>query len=412
MSEKTKEREISYIRLDKGMTKDEVNNLVSEWILLEEDIYLGSDFKHSWKCKCGEIMHNRAWRVIKKGGYLCENCKRRILMEDHKKKIEQHSEFKYIKSLFEGDVSPNGDTIKKGKTYAQYIHLYCGKLRTSRIDYISCTNCCGSYENSLAHYIEQELCLKIEDIWDFDKNTINPYYISKGSHTKVWIKCQNEDVNKLNGLKKKDYHNSYEINCNNFVKGARCGYCNLKNKNKSHIYDSFGYYNLDKIMSWHPDNEVNPFKAGKNSGQICKFICPKCNNLFEKRLADANKYGIYCSECSMSEGEKIIFNFLNYNNIEFEYEKTYDGLVGVGKGNLSYDFYLPNCNLLIEYQGEFHDKTAQIQTSEELKRQQEHDRRKREYAKNNGIKLLEIWYYEFDKIKNILERELKYEKNI
>ena len=71
-----------------------------------------------------------------------------------------------------------------------------------------------------------------------------------------------------------------------------------------------------------------------------------------------------------------------------------------------YDFYLPEHNLLIEYQGQFHDGTAHQQSKKEFERQQEHDKRKREYAKDNNIKLLEIWYYDFDNIEEILNKEL------
>ena len=39
-------------------------------------------------------------------------------------------------------------------------------------------------------------------------------------------------------------------------------------------------------------------------------------------------------------------------------------------------------------------------------RQQEHDRRKREYAKQNNIDLLEIWYWDYDNIEDILSNKL------
>lgn len=32
---------------------------------------------------------------------------------------------------------------------------------------------------------------------------------------------------------------------------------------------------------------------------------------------------------------------------------------------------------------------------------------KRQYAKDHNIKLLEIWYWDFDNIENILEKELR-----
>ena len=96
-------------------------------------------------------------------------------------------------------------------------------------------------------------------------------------------------------------------------------------------------------------------------------------------------------------------SYLEENDIPFEWQKSYDDLIGTGGGFLSYDFYIPNSNTLIEYQGEFHDGTAPYQTKAQLEYQKEHDRRKREYAKNNNITLLEIWYKDFDNIEQILE---------
>ena len=46
-------------------------------------------------------------------------------------------------------------------------------------------------------------------------------------------------------------------------------------------------------------------------------------------------------------------------------------------------------------------------TQEEFEIQKEHDRRKREYAKSHGIDLLEIWYWDFDNIEDILYNYLR-----
>ena len=115
-----------------------------------------------------------------------------------------------------------------------------------------------------------------------------------------------------------------------------------------------------------------------------------------------------CPLCYQSKGETEIEKFLLNKSIEYIPQKTFDGLVGLGNGLLSYDFYLPTYNLLIEYQGQFHDgsTTSKIQTKSQLKKQQEHDRRKRNYAKNHNIELIEIWYWDFDNIEQILESRL------
>lgn len=116
--------------------------------------------------------------------------------------------------------------------------------------------------------------------------------------------------------------------------------------------------------------------------------------------------GVGCPQCASSHGERIIRNYLNRYNVVYTPQKTFDNLIGLGNGLLSYDFYLPEYNLLIEYQGEYHDGTAQIQTIEEFKKQQEHDKRKREYAKIHNFKMLEIWYWDFDNIEEILNNTL------
>jgi len=133
-----------------------------------------------------------------------------------------------------------------------------------------------------------------------------------------------------------------------------------------------------------------------------------------------------CPECSKSKGEKeckrvfisqglIEINQKDYdklsdidkiNNTYFIPQKEFDGLIGLKGRNLSYDFYIPKLNSLIEYQGQFHDGTAKHQTKKQLKKQQEHDRRKKEYAEMNKYNFLEIWYWDFDRIEEILIKEL------
>ena len=84
----------------------------------------------------------------------------------------------------------------------------------------------------------------------------------------------------------------------------------------------------------------------------------------------------------------------------------------MGGGHLSYDFYLPNHNLLIEYQGGFHDGTVtgSYQKLYDLERQQMHDKIKEKYAEQHNIRLLEIWYWDFDNIENILDEVLNDDK--
>lgn len=121
--------------------------------------------------------------------------------------------------------------------------------------------------------------------------------------------------------------------------------------------------------------------------------------------------GYGCPNCNKSKGEIKILSFLENYNQKYQTQYKFQDLKGVGNGLLSYDFYLPNQNLLIEYQGEFHDGTPTIQTEENYQIQQEHDRRKRKYAKEQNIELLEIWYWDYENIEQILSEKLNINSN-
>ena len=118
--------------------------------------------------------------------------------------------------------------------------------------------------------------------------------------------------------------------------------------------------------------------------------------------------GCGCPACKESKGERRIREILLNNQIEFIPQMTFSDLSLMRK--LSYDFYIPLENILIEYQGEFHDGSVnklhpKMQTSEMLELQLTRDNLKREYAKDNNMRLLEIWYWDFDNIEEILSKE-------
>ena len=136
-----------------------------------------------------------------------------------------------------------------------------------------------------------------------------------------------------------------------------------------------------------------------------KVECLNCGNIWSPEATSLIS-GFGCRKCVSSKGEKRIEKFLKSYDINFVPQKKFTDLVGLGGRCLSYDFYLPEFNLLIEYQGQFHDGTASFQTEEGFLIQKEHDKRKTAYAESNNIRLLEIWYQDYDNIEKILENIL------
>lgn len=414
------------------------------------------------------------------------------IKEEHRKKVEERG-YKYISTYEKGDYTiDKGILLKRTSQYVRIKCLYCDTEYDIQLVGLinrghNCRHCCNKYENSFAYHIQVELGEPLNKYWDWERNAVNPYLISKnrngksrkGENLKVWLKCD-----------KTNYHGSYEISCQEFIRGNACPYCS---KHKVHPKDSFAQYHIDntdpnflekywsdkntlnpwqispqshkkvwikcqnkdyhddylmscgkfthnrrcplcaihhwkvhpkdsfgtlypeKAKYWSAKNESSPFEVASFSNKKYWFICEKCGEEFERRMGSVNRVdtGIKCIKCNASKGEvkivKILNSFNFTNNIDYVSQKEFEGLVGLRGGNLSYDFYLPKYNLLIEYQGEQHCeyKKGFVKNKKSFIKQLEHDRRKFNYAINNNIDILYIYYWQYDEIEDILNYELQ-----
>lgn len=162
---------------------------------------------------------------------------------------------------------------------------------------------------------------------------------------------------------------------------------------------------LEQMEVKHPSISVLSEYMGAKSP--VKLLCKMCGYEWTSTPNTMLHQVSGCPACSSSHGEKAIAQYLSNHNVFYVQWKRFDDLVGFGGGKLSYDFYIPDLNLLIEYQGEFHDEKAnQDYFHNDLDRQRAHDQLKREYAKSNQFQLLEIWYYDFKKIGELLDAAL------
>ena len=269
-----------------------------------------------------------------------------------------------------------------------------------KVNSLDCKQC-----NSFAQWgidnIDEDF---LEKYWDYEKNKdIDPWKINKCCNKKVWIKCQ-----------EKKYHGSYNACCSSFISGKRCPYCVSK---KVHPKDSLGQYIIDNYEEdflskiWSDKNKKSSFEYSlhNNKKVWCKCLNGKHKD-YCRSVETSTRYNFRCPNCEgFSKGEEKIDNYLISNKIINEPQKTFEGLLGLGNGLLSYDFYLPKYNLLIEYQGEQHERyiKGMQKSKKDFEKQLEHDRRKREYAKKHNIKLLEIWYNCFDDVEFILDKVLR-----
>lgn len=123
-----------------------------------------------------------------------------------------------------------------------------------------------------------------------------------------------------------------------------------------------------------------------------KIQCGLCHNIYKTSLESYKSgFRICCPECSksISNPERIIINYLNNNNISYEYQYTFSDCRY--KSLLRFDFYIPSMKLAIEYNGEQHYKPIDFYGGDQsLIETQKRDDIKINYCINNNIDILII----------------------
>lgn len=185
-------------------------------------------------------------------------------------------------------------------------------------------------------------------------------------------------------------HGDFSIPVRRVMQGhgcPRCGLCSgqdYKRKTTEQFLEEISFRNYDEIYDFSETVYVN-------AKTRITVICRKCGKRFEKnpRLFYSGTMKA-CPCCSYYAGEEIIKDLLEENKIAYIPQYSFKGSE---ISRLSFDFYLPAFNTVVEFQGMQHYKAVRCWGGEErLKRQQENDQRKRDYCAKNGIREIEISY--------------------
>lgn len=117
-----------------------------------------------------------------------------------------------------------------------------------------------------------------------------------------------------------------------------------------------------------------------------------------------------CPLCAASHGEKKINEILQNWGYEFEQQKRFPDCKDIIP--LPFDFYLPEYNICIEYDGEQHYHSGRFKWRENEKRKnlfettQLHDSMKTKYCLEHEIPLIRIPYWEADDMESFLFDEM------
>lgn len=158
-----------------------------------------------------------------------------------------------------------------------------------------------------------------------------------------------------------------------------------------------------KIMyrngSWYPKN----YGAGKRKGGVravwhCVCDCGNECDVVGESLKNGDVTSCGCSHTS--KFEHLVAQYLEsagYKcDVDYFREKVFPSFTGLGGGLLRFDFFVKlksGEHVLIECQGSQHGKPVEWFGGEAyFKRLQIHDDMKRNFARTNGIRLIEIQY--------------------
>lgn len=145
-----------------------------------------------------------------------------------------------------------------------------------------------------------------------------------------------------------------------------------------------------------------------NCNSKIDFKCLTCGTVWTAKYKDVFKGGTGCPHCRSSIGEFNIATYLNDNNINYIRQHYFPDCKN--EEPLRFDFYLPDYNTVIEFQGEQHYFPVNFTghwSKEELDKQFEYtklrDNIKRKYCKSQGIQMVEIPYWDKNKVNLYLD---------
>ncbi len=241
-----------------------------------------------------------------------------------------------------------------------------------------CKKCVKHHSSNFETFVS-----KANTIHDFKyKYPINNY---KKAIIKIEIECS--------------IHGIFYQEPSNHLAGHGCSKC------AGNTLNTFGF--IEKSIIRH--NNLYDYSNVKyiNSTTKVEIICKK-HGIFLQNPS-SHMSGVGCPKCKLSKAEIIIKNYLDTNKIAHTPQHTFNDCINPKTNRkLIFDFYLPNHNLCIEYNGEQHYNPFRFKNKtkaqDKLERIKHRDLLKINYCIKNKLSLLIISYKDFNNIAKILQK--------
>lgn len=203
----------------------------------------------------------------------------------------------------------------------------------------------------------------------------------------------------------KKCHNNFMTRPDNHLQGKGCPSCGLqkiRNKNRKIVKARSKTIESDILIKHN--GRINCDKLIYNGSKVKSLFGCNVNLEHGYWLSTTNDVlrGFGCPICNISKGEIKISETLDSLKISYIRQKTFEGCKD--KNHLRFDFYLPDYNLCIEYDGRQHYEPVELFGGEkEFLKVKKRDSIKNNFCHENNIKLIRIPHTEKENIEQILK---------
>lgn len=300
---------------------------------------------------------------------------RKLTQEEFIKRCkETHPEYSYEKSIYNGANKPvivtcpiHGDFETRPSRFIMGAKCGCPKCNTGFIKYMSSDQ-----------FLER--CKKYFPNYDYSKA------IFKGEYDKITVTCPKHNY-------------TWNVITKSLMTGHGCPICGKEHSQEKQSLTTQEF--IEKAKQIHGDIYDYSNTEYYNMNTPVTITCRKHGDF--KQWPSSHLYTKSgCPKCKQSKGETEVECFLKSKNINYIQQYPIDCNLKIN--NKTYiDFYLPNYNTFIEYNGMQHYVPIKYFGGElKFKEQQARDDYVRNYCKENNIKLIEIKYN--DNVHSILEQ--------
>ncbi len=185
-------------------------------------------------------------------------------------------------------------------------------------------------------------------------------------------------------------HGSFWQKPNDHLMGRGCPVCKNRKTTEQFIKEAREKHN----------NRYEYYKSiYTTSEEAVEIICPIHGSFFQ--APHIHLRGSGCPVCNFSRGELQIAKELRKKKIKFVLQKRFKDCKNIN--TLPFDFYLPEQNTCIEYDGEQHFRAIEYFGGEEgLERRKKNDKIKNDFCSNKKMQLIRIPFFKYEEIHKII----------